>query len=189
MITTLERAKKMLGLPDGDLTLDYQLETQLIVAAELIEEHCRRKFKRQVHQELCDMFRGNYLLLRNYPIHGIEEVITYNGNVINDYTIAENGMLFRRGGWPQGERSISVIYEAGYTLHCDETPEQKADIPRPLEMACAMYAQKLMDSTHVPLGIKTEKLGEMWVTYDQDHLKHNIPPVVASLVSPYKRWR
>ncbi|MCY9758969.1 phage head-tail connector protein [Paenibacillus alvei] len=185
MITSLERAKKMLGLTDPEI--DDQLEAQIIVASELIEQYCKRKFKRQLHLEICDKFRGNFLLLRNYPIHQVHRITPYNGGSIEDFDIDQHGMLFRRSGWPYGERSITVEYEAGFTLPGDETPERPIDIPKPLEMACAMYAQKLMDSIYTPYGVKTEQLGEMSVTYTNDELEIKIPPVVASLISPYKR--
>lgn len=186
MITSLERAKKMLGLTDP--SIDDQFEAQIIVASELIEKYCKRKFKRKIHQEKCDKFQGNYLLLRNYPIHAIHSITSYDGSSISDYEVDDHGMLFRRTGWPCGDRSLSVKYEAGYTLPGDESRDRPIDIPKSLEMACALYAKKLLDTIHRPYGVKTERLGEMSVTYSSDDLEGKMPAAVASLITPYKRW-
>lgn len=186
MITSLERAKKGLGLADP--SIDVELESQLLVASDLIEQACKRRFKRQIHVETCSKFQGNYLLLRNYPLHEVHGITAYDGNSINDFEKGDYGMLFRRSGWPYGERSLIVKYEAGYTLPTEEElPERPIDIPRPLEMACTLYAQKLMASVYVPLGVQKERLGEMSVTYTKEQLECNIPTVVAALIRPYRR--
>lgn len=178
----------MLGITHADPPTDDQLKTQLTVASELIEQYCRRKFKRQWHHETYDLCQGNVVLLRNYPVHHIQDVIAYDGSRIHDVEQLDHGRLFRRSGWPCGERSISITYEAGYTLPGEESNERPIDIPKPLEMACSLYAQQVRDSMMTPFGVQSERLGEMAVTYAPDKGENNIPSVVAALIAPYKRW-
>lgn len=87
----------------------------------------------------------------------------------------ENGMLFRRTGWPCGARLVEVEYLAGYILPSDEAGAPPATLPENIELACIMFAQILLRSP----GVKSERVGDISVTYDESK---GLPDVVKALI-------
>lgn len=99
MLTTIEKAKSLLGIPAEDGSADGQLALYLAAATSAIETYCRRSFRLQEYKDRKhDGTRGKYLLLEGYPIREVSRV-QIDGVDITDYEIApEKGMLFRKDG-------------------------------------------------------------------------------------------
>ncbi|MEY9097091.1 hypothetical protein ABH899_005786, partial [Paenibacillus sp. RC84] len=88
---------------------------------------------------------------------------------------SENGMLFRRSGWPCGTRTVEVEYLAGYILPSDEPGAEKATLPENYELACILYAQMLMRSP----GVTSERVGDISVTYESGE---GMPQTIKDLI-------
>lgn len=175
MLTTLERAKTMLGVSLEDTGQDEQLLMLLGVASAAIEARCRRTFGRQVHVQEVDRTSGQYLFLRNYPVHSVTEVLEDEKEIKGFKVVKEKGML-SRSVWPCG---LTVEYEAGYTLPGDETQDRPANLPKELEYACILFVQYAQRNP----GVKSERVGDISVTYGDDGA--DIPAPIMALINPY----
>lgn len=175
MLTTLQRAKEMLGIemPDDELTI------LLSVASQAIEEKCRRNFRKQVYESQADGLRGKYIRLPNYPIHSVSA--HHEGRPLKGIEILEDGILFRSCGWPCGERVISLTYTAGYVLPGDATPDEPATLPETLEYACILLVKHLQREP----GVTAERVGDISVSYAADQM--DMPLAVKSLIAPHIR--
>jgi hypothetical protein len=107
-----------------------------------VEHYCgSRHFERATYTgERYNRVRGQYLLLRQYPIISVASV-TMSGVVVtagtadDQYSIdAAEGRLFRAVGWgappdaDREDRAIVVTYTAGYILPKDPGPTLPADL-------------------------------------------------------------
>lgn len=174
MLTTLERAKDMLGIQDD--YDDTQIEALIGVGTDAIEAYCRRTFGRAVHEEVIEHTSGRYLQVRNYPILEVTNVAR-NGGQLKSWTVAkEKGMLIR-SDWPN---DVTVDYVAGYILPKDETEETPANLPRSLEYACVLFVQHAMREA----GATSVRIGDLSVTYGADGA--DLPGPVRSLLGPYR---
>jgi hypothetical protein len=185
MLTTLNNAKKLLGIPLEDDTEDGTLILWLAASSKAIEDYCDRTFGLQMYTGIkCDGVNGKYLLLPNYPIQSVSTIL-FRGDTeeMENYEIeAERGMLYRSCGWPCAERSITVTYTAGYILPSDDPEAPVSTLPESLEMACILFAQTLQ---RMP-GVSAERVGDISVSYANED--EGLPFAVKSLINPYRRW-
>ncbi|MGG6311570.1 hypothetical protein [Paenibacillus macerans] len=182
MLTTPEKAKSMTG---GTIP-DEQLLPLLVAASAAIEERCRRIFKQQTYTETINTLKGPYQHVRQYPVRAVLVVHDRNGNYIpGTVEIVEDspGILFNRQGWPQGERAVTVSYEAGYILPEDEKEEMKANLPETLQYACILMAQHLLRNP----GVLSERVGDISVTYEALNPSLPLPAAVEALIAPHIR--
>jgi hypothetical protein len=176
MLTTASNAVRLLG---GIEIPDFDLGMLIAAASQAIEERCRRTFRKQEHTEIYDGVTGRRLLLRNYPIHAAS-VQTAAGVPLTGFQIMqEEGMLFRREGWPCGERSIIVSYTAGYVLPGDATEENPRTIPEALEYACILMIKHMQREP----GVQQERVGDISVTYSTE--ERHLPAAVENLIAPF----
>ncbi|QOS97556.1 phage gp6-like head-tail connector protein [Brevibacterium sp. JNUCC-42] len=182
MLTTLSKAKRLMGVPSENESRDVEILAFLTATSTAIENYCRRSFGLQEYKnQKFDGVRGNYLLVKNFPVHSVSSV-QINKTEIKDYEIIDDkGMLFRTTGWQAKEREISVSYMAGYVLPADATEENPCTLPEPLELACILYCQTLMRTP----GVSAERVGDISVSYTSEG--ENIPFAVKSLINPYRR--
>ncbi|OMF28309.1 hypothetical protein [Paenibacillus sp. FSL H8-0259] len=179
MLTTLAKAR-LLGIdPTGDLQ-DVELTALLTVASAAIEEKCRRAFKLQEYTGRVNGMSGQYLYLPNYPVHSIS-VYHKPEHPFTDVETLDNGVFFRRCGWPGGERGLSVTYTAGYVLPEDATEENPSTLPETLEYACVLMAKHLQREP----GIASERVGDISVAYAA--AEADMPLAVKSLIAPHIR--
>jgi hypothetical protein len=183
MLTTIEKAKSLLGIQAEDGSSDGQLSLYLAAATSAIETYCRRSFRLQEYMDRKhDGTRGKYLLLEGYPILQVSEV-QLDGVDISDYeTASEKGMLFRKDGWCAADRQITLSYTAGYVLPGNASAENPQTLPESLELACILFCQTLMRTP----GVTSERVGDLAVTYANEG--DGLPSAVKSLVDPYRRW-
>ncbi len=175
MLTTLARAKQMLGVPADDTADDFALQLALAAASRAIEREMNRQLGRQVHTEVVDGSGRRFLRLRHYPINRVDSV-TIGGAAATDYeTESYSGMLLHPGCWPEGLRNVVVTYEAGYDLPTDDNP---GTLPENYELACILYAQTLMREQ----GTVSERVGDIAVTYEAQ-TAGRLPGAVAALIA------
>lgn len=174
MLTTVSRAKDMLGITDD--SQDAQIEALIGVGTDAIEAYCRREFGRNIHTETPDQPAGRYLQLRNYPVIDVTNVNRNGGQLKGWSTAKEKGLLVRED-WPP---DVTVEYEAGYILPGDATPEVPADLPRSLEYACILFIQYALREP----GATSVRIGDLSVSYAQDGA--DMPGPVRSLLGPFR---
>lgn len=173
-----------MGIP-SDASYDEELLPLLQAASSAIEARCRRTFGYGSHTELLDGVRGGYLPLRHYPIYAAS-VTELDGAELKDVEILkEPGLLFRRNGWPPGQRNVTVTYTAGYRLpgaEASSVPDEALPLPESLELACILLAKHLGREP----GVTQERVGEISVTYAVDG-GNRLPFTVEAMIGPYIR--
>ena len=181
MLTTLKRAKLLLGIDPTDTSRDDLLTALLEVSSQQIEDRCRRKFELQEHVQACSLQTAQPLIaLDNYPIESVSSVIDARGESVTGFEILETGQLFRRDGWAPGMRTLTVTYRAGYVLPTDESA---GTLPATIELACVLNAKHLLENK---AGIVSERIdGEYTVTYAQDNMPLHVS--VESLIKHHIR--
>jgi hypothetical protein len=178
MLTTPDKARRMMGDPPEE-----DLIPVLLAASTAIEDRCRRKFGYASYTEWPGSLPGSLLALKNYPVYTAEANDLEN-SPLHGIEILDNGILFRRCGWPQRERSITVHYTGGYILPGDnqeDFPAAVQKLPETLEYACIMLAKYLLREP----GVQQERVGDISVTYSTDGIA--FPAVVESLIAPHVR--
>lgn len=143
-VITLDQAKRFLGYGADDHISQAEQSTieELINAAtEFLEDRLGRKIKTQtitdeVHsgRELGTYYKdgyvythsANYLKLRHFPMITVTAIKfddvaesditdgTTTGYLYAAQDLKDNGMIFRVGGWPIGDRNIKITYTAGW---------------------------------------------------------------------------
>lgn len=195
MLTTLAKAKQLLGIPVDDDSQDEELTMLLTAASAAIEERCRRSFGKQKYTgEVYNGVRSKYLCLRNYPIVSVDSVQSAGQPLVDVELVPDKGMLYRSAGWPCGERSITVTYTAGYVLPKDGTVEAPQTLPETLEVACIFFAKIMLEGQY---GVESERIGDYSVKYmgtgGSSNTTHStntetpLPPAVESLVRMHVR--
>ncbi|MUG24764.1 hypothetical protein GNQ08_20560 [Paenibacillus macerans] len=176
MLTTLKRAKKLMGIPVDDTSEDFYITTALAAASNIIEREAKRSFEYKNYTQTIDGPGTQFLRLRNYPVHSVSKLNVCGADWMDkEFKIeSENGMLFYRSGWPCGPRAIEVEYLAGYILPSDDPDAPKATLPENIELACVLFAQMLLNDPNV----KSERVGDISVTYENA----DMPAAVKSLI-------
>ncbi|AZS17395.1 hypothetical protein [Paenibacillus lutimineralis] len=185
MLATLQTAKTWYKIPKDDTSNDADITISLLVASEAIEERCKRKFKRQTWRETLDGSGTSFLRLSQYPVESVD-VLTVDNTIIDDFSIeSENGILFKRSGWPCGDRIIKAEYLAGYILPSDEAGAEEATLPKTLELACVILAKSFREKK---VGVDSERIGPYSVTYSkEDGGSVTLPREVEALIAPHVR--
>lgn len=169
MLTTLSSVKAYLKL--GNESTDDALLNELIKACSTaIENYCQRKFGVDTYEEEYDGSGKPFLLLQNYPVTSITSV-EVDEQVIDtgEYKVRKNnGMLFRKGIWPQGVMNITVIYSAGLD-----------EVPSDVELACKVFVKSFFNTD---VANFSTTFGEGFV-FRAD----SMPAQVKMLLQPYKK--
>lgn len=181
MLTTLDRAKRELGLAvDTD---DLILEDMIRRASSAIGRETRRVFGVETVTETLDGTGSRTLGLTRAPIIEVTEVLE-DGAEITDYLIDddESGTLYRATGWGRsaGMRSwgteayssgyilpgyqdlrYSVTYEAGYVLPGQASPT----LPGSVEQACLETLKAWYLSRDADPALSSVQVGQLRVGY------------------------
>lgn len=140
-LTTPSRVISFLGEDITELneTGNNMLILAINAASDMIQEYCRRYFKRDIYT-YNTFERLNSLVLPNYPVH---KLISVNGREeTGDYYLSkEDGIVEFRASSRRG----LIVYDGGYTLPKDETVDNPITLPQGLEIAC----MRLIDSLYV----------------------------------------
>ncbi|WP_018130709.1 head-tail connector protein [Effusibacillus pohliae] len=115
-LLTLVEAKDYLKIEPADTTEDALLERLIDRASSMLERKYGRPLKERAFTD--DVYNGSgdpYLVLRTYPVTVTEVKIDDVPILSTDYVVQlENGILVRRGIWPEGIGNIKVSFTGGY---------------------------------------------------------------------------
>lgn len=123
---TVEEAKLMLGLPDGDAAADKALEQQIEIASATIAKLCNREFAREKVRETWYDLSANRLFLTRFPVAEADiETVTAGGATFDedDYELEEKSGTIRTAGVLAAP--IRVTYTGGFDLPDDAPPPLK----------------------------------------------------------------
>lgn len=150
-LTTLERMKMMLGLPDvTDERTDLIVSLLINRASSWVESQTGRHLGKKAYRQWYDADGQQELVTDEYPIVSVEYVKEQGKEVDPsryDYSQTGNvGVIYRDEGWLKAgyrrglaydivapKRVIEVSYTAGYVLPKDATEENPQTLPADLE--------------------------------------------------------
>ena len=196
-LTTLATVKTELGITVT--TFDTVLERIINTVSEQIENYTKRKFKQQEHTEKYTGTNTLKLLLNQYPVSEVDEVI-YKEESYTDYEIDyTSGILVSERIWEQTgiskglstrtaypKADIEVTYTAGYILPKDATEESPRTLPYDLEDACIEAVTANYLSRGQDKSIVSERLMSASYTYDR---ATGMPVSVIKKLAPYRKIR
>ena len=150
-LTTLERMKMMLGLPDvTDERTDLIISLLINRASSWIERQTGRHLGKKVYRQWYDADGQQELVTDEYPIIEVEYV-KEQGKLVDpsqyDYSQTGNvGVIYRDEGWLKAgyrrglaydmvapKRVIEVSYTAGYVQPTDAPEDNPQTLPADLE--------------------------------------------------------
>lgn len=188
-LTTLERAREMLGFGYGD----YDAAERCIdSASRTIADHCRRPFGLATYRET---FRGADLpdgaLLSRGPVTAFVSV-TSDDTVLaaEEYSFDPDlGRLYRTDlaglVWRWWGSALTVVYSAGYTLPADTGTWT---LPDPVERACILLAGAYLSQRDRDPLIRTESVEGVGSTTWWVPGGSGLPSQEAEqLLQPYRR--
>lgn len=141
-LTTWANVQARLGLgPEQQASAEHYIN----VASERANLYTGRLLAARNSTHFLSAPPGRDLLVPQWPINSIASVHHdasrrfEPGHEITDYVIdVENSALWRRGGWPQGEKAIRVVGNFGYAL-----------VPADLEESIVQLVAYWLDSPRV----------------------------------------
>lgn len=168
-LTTVALAKTYMKKTDA--ADDTLIESLINATTVFVENYCGRRFKKTVYTaELKDGNGSQYLFLKHYPIVSVTTIywtdITVGDTLIDsdDYKIyANQGYIYKAGGWVYGHQNIKITYEAGYTFiggAAGAVPEELYDLR---EVVNALVSMLFNNPTKY--GIDSEKIGQYSVKF------------------------
>lgn len=187
LLTTVERARAILGFPAGQDTLaGYCIELASAVAV----DWCRRPFGLATYRETFSIFQGGGMLLGRSPVPAIASVV--QGETTLDPTEyaydAELGRLYRQDAAGYLWRwwgPLTVTYSAGYTLPADTGTWT---LPPPVERAAILLAGAAMSAAERDPLIRSETVEGVGSTTWWVPAGGGLPsPEAESLLQPYRR--
>jgi hypothetical protein len=182
-LTTLNTAKTYLKIPLAETSKDVLVELWINAASQAIESECDRKLKAQAITEHHHGRKGNFALLREFPINSVTEVrIDQRAEFVdastlvaaNEYQIADNAncIVFINRTVPLGYNNLKITYNAGYST-----------VPSDLELAClslVFWYDRLRTADDI--GKTTKSKGDESFSMSQE-----MPKDVRDTINRYKR--
>ncbi len=185
-LTTLDRAKLMLGLPDVPDERTDEIITLLInKASSWIERQTGRHLARQSYRHWYDADGQQELVMIEYPIVSVEYV-KEEGKLVNpnSYDFAQTGdigVIYRDEGWLKAgyrrglaydivtpKRAIEVSYTAGYVLPKDATEDDPQTLPADLEgLVWELVSYAYTGLTNGSQGLKSFSISDVTWTFDK----------------------
>lgn len=201
-LTTLERMKIMLGLPNvSDERNDFIIEMLINKASSSVERQIGRNLKKQKYVEKHYADGQQELVTKEYPITEVI-YIKENGELIApqlyDYKQQGNiGVIYKDTGWLNAgyrkglsydkvfsTKNIEVCYVAGYTLPKDATDDELQTLPADLEgLIWGMVAQAYTNMQNGAHGLKSFSISDVsW------HFNNEVNPEWDRIINLYRRY-
>ena len=201
-LTTVERMKLMLGLPDvTDERTDTILELLINKASAWVERQMGRSLTKHDYIHWFDADGQQELATLEYPIIKVH-YIKQDGELVDpstyDYGQTANiGVIYRDRGWMKAgyrrglandmvelKRCIEVSYTAGYILPKDATEDEPATLPSDLEgLVWDVVSQAYTNLLNGSNGLNSFSISD--VRWDFDKSTHS---EWIQLLNLYKRY-
>lgn len=201
-LTTLDRMKMMLGLPD---TTDERTDTVVTLlinrASSWIERQIGRHLGKQSYRQWYDADGQQELATLEYPIIGVD-YIKEEGRIVDhsryDYSqTGDIGVIYRDEGWLKAgyrrglaydtiapKKVIEVCYTAGYVLPKDATDDDPQTLPADLEgLLWDIVSQTYTNLQNGSQGLSSFSISD--VTWNFDKSSH---PEWTQLINLYRRY-
>ena len=184
-LTTLEDVKQHLDIPVTNIDQDAILERMINAASQKIESFLDRRIKKRSWTEFQDGRRNDRIVLRQWPCEKPTELwndpsskFTDTDNQLDpaDFELEGDpaiGVVLIGRRFSNGNRSIKIVYEAGYDT-----------IPFDLSEACIMTVEFMYDMrSSRRLGTSTKNKNSETISYLGD-----LPDFVLKMIEPYQRF-
>lgn len=201
-LTTLERMKLMLGLPDISDEQTDEIVTLLInKASSWIEQQTCRHLGKQSYRQKYDANGQQELVTAEYPIISVEYV-KEEGQLVDpelyNYSQTGNiGVIYRDDGWLKAgyrsglayditaiKRAIEVSYTAGYVLPKDATEDDPQTLPADLEgLVWDIVSQAYTNLQNGSQGLKSFSISDVRWDFDK-----STPDAWIKLINLYRRY-
>lgn len=201
-LTTVERMRLMLGLPDiPDERTDMILELLINKASAWIERQVGRHLGRHEYSHWFDADGQQELATIEYPIIRVNYV-KQDGDLVDpstyDYSqTADIGVIYRDRGWMKAgyrsglaydivapKRVIEVSYVAGYVLPKDATDDDPQTLPADLEgLIWDVVSQAYTNMLNGSQGLSSFSISD--VRWDFDKTTHS---EWTQLINLYRRY-
>lgn len=185
-LTTLERMKMMLGLPDAtDERTNMIVELLINRASSWIERQTGRHLGKKKYLQWYDADGQQELVTDEYPIVSVDYV-KQRGQIVDpstyDYSqTGEVGVIYRDEGWMKAgyrrglaydivapKRVIEVSYTAGYVLPKDATTRNHQTLPADLEgLLWDMVSQVYTNLQNGSQGLSSFSISDVTWTFDK----------------------
>ena len=185
-LTTLERMKMMLGLPDAtDERTDLIISLLINRASAWIERQTGRHLGKKAYRQWYDADGQQELVTDEYPIISVEYVKEQGAEVdpsSYDYSQTGNvGVIYRdeewlKAGYRKGlaydivapKRVIEVSYTAGYVLPKDATEDDPQTLPADLEgLLWDMVSQIYTNLQNGSMGLSSFTISDVTWVFDK----------------------
>lgn len=166
-LTTLETVKDHIGIDAADTTWDNRIKFLINGFSEFIESYAGRGLAKGTFTQKLDSYGHGKIYLRTWPILSITSIKIDNVLVsAGDYLPynEQGSILYRSGGWPDGDQNIEVIYSGGYVLPKDADDDNPRTLPYDIELACVKGVGNLLNKSDAE-GVRSSNSGGMSVNF------------------------
>lgn len=201
-LTTLERAKMMLGLSDDEDEKTIEMVTLLINrASALVERQIGRHLGRRQYHQWYDADGSRELVTEEYPIVKVD-FVKEDGKLVDpdcyDYgQTGAIGVIYRDDGWLRAgyrsglafdmiahKRVIEVSYSAGYVLPKDATDDDPQTLPADLEgLVWDMISQMFTSLQNGSQGLESFSISDVTWKFDK-----GTPESWMQVINLYRRY-
>lgn len=201
-LTTLNRMKLMLGLPDSEDERTDEIVTLLINrASSWIERQTGRHLGKRPYRQRYDADGQQELVTLEYPIASVE-CVKEDGKEVDPsrYDYSQDGgvgVIYRDEGWLKAgyhrglaydiiapKRAIEVCYTAGYVLPKDATEDDPQTLPADLEgLLWDIVSQTYTSLQNGSQGLNSFSISD--VTWNFDKAQHS---EWTQLINLYRRY-
>lgn len=192
-LTTLDMARRVIGLEVGDTSFDVQLASLIDQASAAAESWTARVFATEEVEETFELARPRFRLqVSRFPVNSVT-ALTIEGfpwDNASDVRIANAGHLYRgtensRYAWPD-DTPITVRYRGGFVLPGFSDRNLPHDIERAVLLAIAAYWRgEQRDPLVKSERVAVEGVEDVQTTYGM--LSTSLPQEAQALLAPYRR--
>ncbi len=203
-LTTVERLKTLLNIPQDDTTNDLWHNAMINAVSRRVEIYMGRKLARRTYTR--EPYSGNgrqWLVLNNRPIISISNIQILD-IAVTDYRTpteeeAEAGMVFRQYGWLPGMLAtrtgldigdphptylfynITVDYDAGYVSAAQADDPELITLDPGFELAC-VYEIDRQSSMLLAKGLKKQVTP---VGHEEDYLPDGLTQETKDILDSF----
>jgi hypothetical protein len=174
-LTTVANAKIMANIPTADTSYDAAIELLINRASASVTNYLGHKLARGTYTEHIPATSRQLLIVKEFPIISVTSLsnngiaLTLNTDYRLDAQDAASGMIYKQDGWNPvnlitgltgdivaAERTIDVVYVAGYYLPADPLYVAGADTSLPLDISGVV--DELVSSALLRIMLKAQGL-------------------------------